>query len=133
MLKEQGRKFEEQERKMREHLKEKLSAQEKQYETKLEKKLKETMRTQEKMYGEKSTAQEKRLRDQTLHFQKGITEKLEDLKKQSWKFTMDDFSIEKAKNKYDDWKSPPMYTHPCGYKFCVGIDANGCGGLSIRK
>ena len=40
---------------------------------------------------------------------------------------MENFSKEKAKDKYSDWKSPPMYTHPGGYKFCVGIDANGFG------
>ena len=42
-------------------------------------------------------------------------------------FEMENFSKEKAKDKYDDWKSPAMYTHVCGYKFCIGIDANGCG------
>ena len=40
-------------------------------------------------------------------------------------FEMENFSKEKAKDKYDDWKSPAMYTHVCGYKFCIGIDANG--------
>ena len=42
-------------------------------------------------------------------------------------FEMENFSKEKAKNKLDDWKSPAMYTHVGGYKFCIGIDANGCG------
>ena len=42
-------------------------------------------------------------------------------------FEMENFSKEKAKNKLDDWKSPAMYTHMCGYKFCIGIDANGFG------
>ena len=41
-------------------------------------------------------------------------------------FTMYHFSVEKAKDKYDDWKTTPMYTHLCGYKFCIGVDANGC-------
>ena len=40
-------------------------------------------------------------------------------------FEMENFSKEKAKDKYEDWKSPAMYTHVCGYKFCIGIDANG--------
>ncbi len=51
------------------------------------------------------------------------------------KFVMNNFSKEKAKNKISDWKSPAMYTHVCGYKFCIGVDANGCGdgrGKSIR-
>ena len=54
---------------------------------------------------------------------------------QPFKFTMENFSKEKAKNKPRDWKSPPMYTHLCGYKFCIGIDANGYGdtrGNSVR-
>ena len=38
---------------------------------------------------------------------------------------MNNFSKEKAKGKCSDWKSPPMYTHPGGYKFCLGIGANG--------
>ncbi len=43
----------------------------------------------------------------------------------SRKFEMKNFSLEKAKDKPDDWLSPAMYTHVCGYKFCIGVDANG--------
>lgn len=43
-----------------------------------------------------------------------------------YQFTMKNFSSEKAKDLCDNWKSPAMYTHLCGYKFCIGIDANGC-------
>ena len=43
------------------------------------------------------------------------------------RFEMMNFSHEKAKNKCDDWKSPAMYTHVYGYKFCIGVDANGYG------
>ena len=43
------------------------------------------------------------------------------------RFEMKNFSHEKAKDKYSDWKSPAMYTHVCGYKFCIGVDANGSG------
>ncbi len=42
----------------------------------------------------------------------------------SRKFEMKNFSLEKAKNKLNDWMSPAMYTHLCGYKFCIGVDAN---------
>ncbi len=35
------------------------------------------------------------------------------------------FSMEKAKDKSSDWKSQVMYTHVFGYKFCIGVDANG--------
>ncbi len=41
------------------------------------------------------------------------------------RFEMKNFSLEKAKDKLDDWMSPAMYTHVCGYKFCIGVDANG--------
>ena len=32
-----------------------------------------------------------------------------------------------AKDKPGDWKSLAMYTHVGGYKFCVGVDADGYG------
>ena len=41
-------------------------------------------------------------------------------------FLMANFSKEKAK--VDDWWSPAMYTHDGGYKFHIGVDANGYGG-----
>ncbi len=50
------------------------------------------------------------------------------------KFEMQKFSVEKAKDCLGDWKSPPIYTHAGGYKFCIGINANGTGkrrGLGI--
>ena len=43
------------------------------------------------------------------------------------RFEMKNFSHEKAKDKFGDWKSPVMYTHLYGYKFCIGVDANGYG------
>ena len=43
------------------------------------------------------------------------------------RFEMKNFSHEKAKDKFCDWKSPAMYTHLYGYKFCIGVDANGYG------
>ena len=44
------------------------------------------------------------------------------------RFEMKNFSHEKAKDKFGDWFSPAMYTHVCGYKFCIGVAANGCFG-----
>ena len=41
------------------------------------------------------------------------------------RFVMENFSLEKVKDKDGDWKSPAMYTHVCGYKFCISIAANG--------
>ena len=43
------------------------------------------------------------------------------------RFKMESFSKEKAKDVISDWKSPAMYTHVCGYQFCIGVDANGRG------
>ena len=43
------------------------------------------------------------------------------------KFEMKNFSGERAKNQQFDWKSPVMYTHVYGYKFCIIVDANGFG------
>ena len=44
------------------------------------------------------------------------------------RFELENFSKEKVKNKESNWKSPAMYTHVSGHKFCIGIDANGRGG-----
>ena len=41
------------------------------------------------------------------------------------RFEMKNFSHEKAKEKHSDWRSPAMYTHVCGYKFCIEVVANG--------
>ena len=38
-------------------------------------------------------------------------------------FEMNNFSCEKANDM--TWKSPAMYTHKCGYQFCIGVDAEG--------
>ena len=40
-------------------------------------------------------------------------------------FGIENFSQEKAKDMESDWMSPAMYSHVCGYKFCIGIDASG--------
>ena len=41
------------------------------------------------------------------------------------RFEMRNFSEEKARDEPGDWMSPPTYTHLHGYKFCIGVDANG--------
>ena len=76
----------------------------------LEKKIEEKLSEQKKMF-------DKKLSDLQFELQKLIF--------CPHTFTMEHFSREKAKNKFSDWKSPPMYTHYHGYKFCIGIDANG--------
>ena len=40
-------------------------------------------------------------------------------------FTMMEFSEHKASNK--EWRSPPFYSHPGGYKLCLVVFANGVG------
>ena len=42
-------------------------------------------------------------------------------------FFMKEFTKEKEKDRSSEWKSPAMYTHLFGYKFCIGIDPNGNG------
>ena len=43
------------------------------------------------------------------------------------RFEMKNFSHEKAKDKASDWRSPAMYTHVYGYKFCIEVDTKGYG------
>ena len=115
MLGKQEKKLCEQEQKLGEQ-KKKLGEQ--------EKKLGE----QEKTLGE----QEKDIRSHKKEFQELTTSFLEFKREVStallhYTFKMRNFSAEKKKNKPSDWKSPVMYTHVGGYKFCVGVDANGYG------
>ena len=42
-------------------------------------------------------------------------------------YTLENFSMEKAKDKPNTLEYPPIYTQDCGYKFSIGIDANGFG------
>ena len=35
-------------------------------------------------------------------------------------------NFERLKRSNGVWFSPPFYTHPQGYKMCIGVDANGC-------
>ena len=42
-----------------------------------------------------------------------------------FEFTMRDFDQQKISN--DPWHSPSLYTHPQGYRMCLGVDANGSG------
>ena len=128
-----------------EKLKKKLEEQEKKL-GEQEKKLGE----QEKKLGEqdeKLGEQEKKLGEQDKtnklekEFRVELEKKVQELNKtfQNFKqqvssaiflhrrFEMRNFSAEKRKDKPGDWKSPAMYTHMNGYKFCIGVDANGNG------
>ena len=59
--------------------------------------------------------------------QKELEQKLSRTLSFNRRFKMESFSKEKAKSICSDWKSPAMYTHVSGYKFCIGVDANGAG------
>ena len=99
-LEKQGKKFEQLEKKLGEQ--EKISQLEKAFREELERELQELKKTFQNFEQKVSTT--------FLHR----------------RFEMRNFSVEKQKDKENDWKSPAMYTHLGGYKFCVGVDANGC-------
>ena len=120
-------------------LKKKIEEQEKQLEEQNKK-----METQEEKFSKTLREQERKLEEQhkttqsEKEFRVELQRELQQLKKtfQDFEqkvsttnrvFQMRNFSAEKRKDKPGDWKSPAMYTHVGGYKFCVGVDANGCG------
>ena len=65
--------------------------------------------------------------DKSIHNERQLSE-LPKMTGLNRRFEMKNFSKEKAKDKPGDWMSPAMYTHVCGYKFCVGVNANGSSG-----
>ena len=117
-LQEQERKLQEQERKSQEQER-KFQEQERELQEQ-ERKVKEMLKVQREEQDEKQKTEHEQLKTEFVNLKSIIC-------RPSWSFTMDNFSEEKAKDEWDDWKSPPMYTHVCGYKFCIGIDANGFG------
>ena len=68
----------------------------------------------------------KKVVDKSIHNERQLSE-LHTMTGLNRRFEMKYFSKEKAKDKPNDWKSPVMYTHACGYKFCIGVDANESG------
>ena len=108
-----------------EKFEEKFQEQEKRFE-KQEQNFREMVEKLEKRQDVKIREQKTLFED----FKAGAKTELEGLKRRCgvWKVTMENFSKEKAEDEDSDWKSPPMYTHPGGYKFCIGIDANGAHG-----
>ena len=110
---------------------EKKLGKEKELEKKLANQDKEEHKKQEKALKEE---QEQKLKEQKEFLEQqldlklqGLEQKLLDItvRSSNRKFEMKNYSVKKAKDKTDDWYSPPMYTHICGYKFCIGITANG--------
>ena len=122
--------------KMKQDFQTKLQEQEKKFEDELLTLKNELKRSQEEMLLHQQH-QEEKLQEQTVsreEVESRLT-KLEGICLSRYKFTMEKFSAEKAKDKWSDWKSPAMYTHMGGYKFCIGVDANGyeeTHGNSIR-
>ena len=145
-LQEQESKFQEQKLKYEKELR--------QHEQKFEKKFEEQKQKFEKnlqeqgyKLQEEKLKTERKFEEQRHNFHKllqELDEKFVELQKKSYQnevavnevtnfislkrtFTMENYSIEKEKDEMGIWKSPAMYTHLCGYRFCVGIDANGWG------
>ena len=124
-----NRKYEEQERKIEEQER-KFKEQKEQQERKIKEQEKKTEQQQQNFVRQTKELEEK-LREARVE--------LNQLKRNTqfefsvcrlqppYRFIMENFSTEKAKDKPGEWKSPPMYTHLCGYKFCIGVYANGWG------
>ena len=127
-IEEQEKKFEGQEKKF-EGQEKKLNAQVIEHKEEVVQKLAE----QKKMLGELFESKLRCLDQKLLELTKKSNQNEINIKKVSCvisldrRFEMTNFSAEKAKNERCDWCSPAMYTHVCGYKFCIGVDANGYG------
>jgi len=65
------------------------------------------------------------LKNDCIHFQIVAVEALSEPGMLPIELTMTDFEQHTIDS--DNWYSPPFYTHPQGYKMCLGVDANGCG------
>ena len=136
MLQEQERKIYEQERKLQEQER-KLYEQQRKSQEQERKSQEQERKSQEQE--RKLQEQERSAHERTAYYETFIktTEsrlrayetELEDTRRCGipWSFLMDNFSENKARDKVSNWKSPPMYTHTRGYKFCIGVDANGSG------
>ena len=127
-LKEQNEKLEKQDEKLKEQ-NEKLEKQDEKLKTlktehkeEVEQKLSEQRKTLEKLFDSKLQCSEQKLLD--LFSTQNIIN-ITRMISLGRIFEMKNFSKEKAKDKTSDWKSPAMYTHLRGYKFYIGVDANG--------
>ena len=92
------------------------------------------LKEQEQKMEEEKDSLTLRLQELELKFKaqlKGVSDeteaKLNSLMKRRLK--MENFGIEKEKGKgmFSLWYGPAMYTHVGGYKFCIGVYANGIG------
>ena len=110
-MEEQEKRLIEQEKKLNEHQK-KLNEVEKRFQDQ-DRDHKEEKKMLKQILGERQKELEKNFLklSRTLNFNR--------------RFKMESFSKEKVKDIISTWKSPAMYTHVSGYKFCIGVDANG--------
>ena len=117
-IEEQERKIEEQEKRLNEQEKKLYECQKKLNE--VEKKFEDQDRDHKML---------KQILEEQGERQKELEQKFLKLSRISFnrRFKMESFSKEKAKDVVSDWRSPAMYTHVSGYKFCIGVDANGDG------
>ena len=144
-LEEQEKKLQSQERKLRElgkeieEQKQKLIAQDNTRE-KAEQKMK-MMEEQNKVQKQKLAEQKQLLEHLNLMIQKlgdVVKEVVDKSIENDWtvskllsmtglnpRFEMKNFTREKDKDKPGVWKSPALHTHVSGYRFCIGVDANG--------
>ena len=131
-LQEQEEKLLEQEEKLQEQelkFKNKCEEQEKRFQEQLLKSEKELQQEEQKVYKLLQELDTKFMKLQEKSDQnEGAVRKVTNFINLKRIFTMENFSIEREKDKINDWKGPAMYTHACGYKFCIGVDANGWGG-----
>ena len=119
-IEEQEKKIEEQEKKFEEQEK-KLNAQVIEHREEVVQKLAEQKKMLEELFESKLQCLDQTLLDLTKKSNQNEIniKQLPGMNYLERTFAMRNFSAEKAKNKYDDWKSPAMCTHVCGYKFCI--------------
>ena len=135
----------------KEQLQQKLVEQDKKYQAEIEELKKELQKQHQEHKAELKKLKEKLL-EQKQHLEKNFRMQLDETEQKFQKLlkigqdqaeakfsvlysmvglnrtlAMNNFSQEKAKNKMNDWMSPAMYTHMNGYKFRIGVDANGYG------
>ena len=137
MIGDQETKTDKQEKKMKDQLQQKLLEQDKKHkeeEEKLEKtiadqetKMKEQKEMLERQFNLKLQELKQILVDVIAKSNQNETKlfELSSMTVLNRKFEMKNFSRERARKLQLKWISPVMYTHLCGYKFCIGVDPNG--------
>ena len=105
----------------------KLEARDNQYKEGVVQKLTEQKKVLENLFDSRLQCLEQTLLELTKQTEVKITKLFATIYARI-EFDMKNVSKEIAKGIVDDWKSPAMYTHEYGYKFCIGVDADGYAG-----